>query len=1252
MNDKPQIRRYFRNAAATSIILSAAMMLSSFSGLGAVTTAAENSGTSDTTEVSAAADYGLRDNIQEGTMLHCFDWKYNDIKDELPNIAQAGFSAVQTSPAQPGGGVDTNIWYWLYQPLGFYIGTNDLGTKAELKELCDEAEKYGVKVIIDVVANHLAGDHTYIDKELQDSKYWRSGGSWSGRKKAIYGDVGMPDIKSEDPFVQSKVKGYIQELKSVGVKGIRWDTTKHIQLESEDGCKFWEEVLDPDLYHYGEILGSPGASSDSENTRLMQEYTDLMSITDDVYSRNIFDGFNSGNVSDSSGYWSDKLSGASKLVYWGESHDTWSNNKGYGFTNEATQNVIDRTYAIVAARSDATALYFSRPECKYKDSILAGVKGSVHFASPEVAAVNHFHNAMVGQTDFYAKNKTDKVVAVCREKGAVVAALVGSSKTVSVSNVGSPTETGTYIDEITGNRWTVTSSTISGTLGGSGIAVLFREQDYTGSISADKPSGSAFNTDTMNIKLTAGTGITEASYSTSENRSGSFVNGTTITIGADTAVGEAVTVTLSGKNSKGNTITITYEYKKIAPEPIRIYFDNSDYNWSSICAYVYNNSGTSNIENKGWPGEQLTATDSNGYYYLELDSSFMGNGRVIFSDKNNASNRYPGNGVPGMEISSEKMLFRKVNDIVCWDKYEPDFSPAQGSVSAEADSTSFEGTLDVTLHAEDVTNPIYMTSEGAYGSFAEGDKITIGAASTAGSTIKVNVKAEKSDGMIVSQSYSYKKTAAGNVIFADPDSGVFSNTLTLTISSSQVTNGHFSTSEGASGTFENGDTLTIGQKTPPGNDVTVTLTGTKANGANVEEVYTYQKALKIYLDKTNMNWSDCLAYVYDSQGNAISGWPGEKMEKNSETGLYEYYVTGNYVQDGYLIFDEKKGSSNRYPASGQEGIAIGGVSKILKYDGSNYSCVDFYTKVEAVSPTCTKDGNVEYYNGADGKIYKLEDYAYTEITDDEIVLPSSGHKYNPPIWTWTQTGSGDYTASIKIACPVCGKIITQKADVTSSVSDGIITYTATAVADGVTYTSQKQKSIGYTVTVIGGRITNGEKQSYSYADRVTVQADAEKDGKLFSGWYINNALLTTKLSYTFFVTDNITITAKYEGTASNENDPQLSVSVSRTDISRGKQKISVTASWALPEGCTVKEAGIIRRYDNSDDLTLDKVDGRDIKKNMSTLKKPNGQFKYSFTVSSSAKTKTVYARTYVVYTDKNGNTQTAYSEAQSSSYTP
>ena len=45
-------------------------------------------------------DYGLAQSCEDGNILHCFNWTLNQIKEELPNIAEAGFTSVQTSPLQ------------------------------------------------------------------------------------------------------------------------------------------------------------------------------------------------------------------------------------------------------------------------------------------------------------------------------------------------------------------------------------------------------------------------------------------------------------------------------------------------------------------------------------------------------------------------------------------------------------------------------------------------------------------------------------------------------------------------------------------------------------------------------------------------------------------------------------------------------------------------------------------------------------------------------------------------------------------------------------------------------------------------------------------------------------------------------------------------------------------------------------------------------------------------------------------------
>jgi alpha-amylase len=104
----------------------------------------------------------------------------------------------------------------------------------------------------------------------------------------------MPDLASENYYVQQVVANYINELKNIGVDGIRWDAAKHIQLPSE-GCSFWPTVTAQGLYHYGEILVGPDDRG-SGNEGLMKEYTNYMSVTDSTYGKTLRDSFAAGQA--------------------------------------------------------------------------------------------------------------------------------------------------------------------------------------------------------------------------------------------------------------------------------------------------------------------------------------------------------------------------------------------------------------------------------------------------------------------------------------------------------------------------------------------------------------------------------------------------------------------------------------------------------------------------------------------------------------------------------------------------------------------------------------------------------------------------------------------------------------------------------------------------------------------------------------------------------------------------------------------
>lgn len=404
--------------------------------------------------------------IKQGNILHCFDWAYADITAELPNIKAAGFTAVQTSPAQTNH-TGSDVWNVLYRPRDSKIGPNMLGTKDDLKALCDAAHALGIKVIVDVVANHTDGSLDWVaDYWKNTDLYHTLGGvsNWNDRWQVTHGEIGMKDLKTEDQRVYSKFKTYVQELKAIGVDGCRWDAAKHIGLPSE-GDQFWKEVLDKDMFNYGEILDNTGG----DDSKLLPEYLSYMSITDSpLGTNNVLGAAKQGQASSAgAGNYSFTYNTAN-LVYWGESHDTYCN--ADGASRGVDQSVVDRAYAVVASRNNIPALYFSRPSGD-GPSARVPAKGSTHFTSKSVAEVNKFHNTMTGRADYYTANGS--VASVTRKDGGAIVVNFQGSGNVSVANGGSYATPGTYVDRVSGNTWTITSTTISGQTDATGIAVLY-----------------------------------------------------------------------------------------------------------------------------------------------------------------------------------------------------------------------------------------------------------------------------------------------------------------------------------------------------------------------------------------------------------------------------------------------------------------------------------------------------------------------------------------------------------------------------------------------------------------------------------------------------------------------------------------------------------------------------------------------------------------------------------------------------------
>ena len=542
--------------------------------------------------------YGLKDNIQDGVILHCFDWTLADIQEEIPNIAKAGFTAVQTSPVHERAGKGS-VWYDVYRPYDFKIG-NGLGTEADLKALCAKAHEYGVKVIVDVVANHT--DHPTVAERLKDESLYheRFGvGNWHDRHQVTFGMIGMWDLDTNNPTVQAIIKQYIQDLKACGVDGIRWDAIKHIGLPSE-GDSFMQNVVDQEMYNYGEILDSTGG----DDNVLFPEYQTYMSITDNGYGNGFANSFAGGSINESVGNFNQRNAKTEKLVYWGESHDTYANDGGE--SKNKSQNVIDRAYAVVAGNNGATALYFSRPAQKAKNDIRFGDKGSVHFKDAEVAQVNYMHNVCAGEPNYYVKG--NGVCAQVRKSGAIIVLGSGSDRDVTVANGagdGKWLKSGTYKDMVGGGAFTVNASTISGHVGESGIAVIYNAGSIVlpPEVVFNPADGTAFSDETLTVTATPLNAVS-AWIQVNDGAKQDFTADKQFTVGADVAYGKNVTITWGATDKAGKTETGSVTYKKVKAyvpalgkaDEISCFLETSN---TAAAVYVWNDKVSPVIEYAG-----------------------------------------------------------------------------------------------------------------------------------------------------------------------------------------------------------------------------------------------------------------------------------------------------------------------------------------------------------------------------------------------------------------------------------------------------------------------------------------------------------------------------------------------------------------------------------------------------------------------------------------------------------------------------
>ncbi len=633
----------------------AATMITSSLGL---TFSANAAKAPEAAKVSAASgDAAIQSNVGDGVILHAFNWSYNAIKQNLPAIAAAGYSTVQTSPVQqpkdygPYNDVEGQ-WWKLYQPVSEQIAQNSwLGTKSDLTSLCAEADKYGIKIICDIVANHMGNEieenpnslspqiKTYQpDFYNNQSTYFHSytnSASDSSVQGVVHGHVSnCPDVNTSNSAVQTAITNLLKECIDCGVDGFRFDAAKHIETPNDGSyaSQFWPNVTSnannyykqktgKNLFMYGEILNTCGAG------RSYSAYTPYLSVTDNLTGDNTLYGVVNNNASTASNPTYKSGVAASKVVLWAESHDTYEGDSGSLIKNTKSvsdENII-KTWALVASRKDSTALYFVRP-----GSALMGQAGTnTAYKSTAVAEINKFHNKFVGAAEKVG-NSNGFAYVQRGTSGIVITKLGNATDTVNIT--GTTMANGTYVDTVSGNKFTVSNGTVTGKIGSTGVAVVYNGTT-TPRNTVSVESGD-FEGETMTVTLGL-SNATSGTYCLDDSTPVAYTGSVTIRIGSDYNYDETINLTVTATNGTDKT-SATYSYTKKKPSSSGVYFvvdPSTRASWAKpFNAYIYDEDtdATYTYANASWPGEAMKLDTKTGYYYIEVPDSVC-----IKSDKSN-----------------------------------------------------------------------------------------------------------------------------------------------------------------------------------------------------------------------------------------------------------------------------------------------------------------------------------------------------------------------------------------------------------------------------------------------------------------------------------------------------------------------------------------------------------------------------------------------------------------------------------------
>lgn len=197
---------------------------------------------------------------QGGVIVHLFEWRWDDVARECEEfLGPNGYAAVQVSPPAENHVIGGRPWFERYQPASYQLETRS-GNRAAFADMVTRCQAAGVEVVADVLLNHMADADLQHEGDLVFTGTGTAGttfgpydypglysyddfhhcgltpndhiADWDDRPQVTTCElVGLADLDTSRPHVQSVLAAYLKDLASLGVTGFRLDAARHIAAE-------------------------------------------------------------------------------------------------------------------------------------------------------------------------------------------------------------------------------------------------------------------------------------------------------------------------------------------------------------------------------------------------------------------------------------------------------------------------------------------------------------------------------------------------------------------------------------------------------------------------------------------------------------------------------------------------------------------------------------------------------------------------------------------------------------------------------------------------------------------------------------------------------------------------------------------------------------------------------------------------------------------------------------------------------------